>query len=180
MPVKALTFPIRLSLIVLIFGALFKIMHWPYANILMFIGSVLIGLFYAIRFIKKKSKESLDYVKFVMVLLWIINYLNSAFHVFNMPYILEILLLMLFIYWFIVEGIYYFKNRKYKKNVFLKAFYFLLISMTIFALFFGIIFKIQHWPYGTLLFTTGILLASILLIFDYFLIDRNGKQLNEN
>mgnify|MGYP003624168290 FL=1 len=177
---KILTFPLRLSIIILIFGALFKIMHWPYSNILILIGSILVGLLYTFRFIFKRNKESLDYVKLSMILLWIFSYLNSAFHAINIPYIFEIALLILFIYWFIFEGIYYFKNRKYKKNAFLKAFYFLLISMTIFALFFGILFKIQHWPYGALLFTTGILLMSILLIYDYFLIDRNAKQLNEN
>lgn len=177
---KILTFPLRVSLIVLIFGALFKIMHWPYANILMLIGSSLIALLYSIRFIVKKNKECLDYIKVVMILLWIITYINSALHVFNLLYVFELVLLILFIYWFIVEGGYYFKNRNYKKNAFFKAFYFLLISVTIFALFFGILFKIQHWPYGAFLFTIGILLMSILLIYDYFLIDRNTKQLNEN
>jgi hypothetical protein len=155
-------------------------MHWPYANILMLFGGVLISLLYTIRFIFKKKKVILDHVKLVMILLWMISYLNSAYHAFNIPYVFEIVLLILFIYWFIFEGMYYFKYRKYKKNAFFKAFYFLLISMTIFALFFGILFKIQHWPYGALLFTSGILLMSILLIYDYFLIDRNAKQLNEN
>jgi hypothetical protein len=37
---KILTFSLRIALIILIIGALFKIMHWPYANRLMLIGGV--------------------------------------------------------------------------------------------------------------------------------------------
>ncbi|NRD18562.1 hypothetical protein HNV08_00770 [Winogradskyella eckloniae] len=172
---KILTFPLRLTVIILTFGALFKIMHWPYAAQLMLIGSVSIGLLYSIRFLKKADKSRLDYVKLSLILLWVFSYLVKAFHIIYLPYIFEILLVILFIYWFSIEGISYFKNRKYRKNLFFKTLYFLLIAMTIFALFFGIIFKIQHWPYGALLFTSGILLLSILLIYDYFIIDRSHK-----
>lgn len=173
---KILTFPLRLSVITLNFGALFKIMHWPYGIQLMLIGGVSIGILYTIRVIKKVNKSKLDYVKLSLILIWVFSYLIKAFHLFIIPYVFEILLVILFIYWFFVEGIDYFKNRKFRKNAFLKALYFLLIAMTIFALFFGMLFKILHWPYGSLLFTIGVLLLSILLIFDYFLIDRSEKN----
>ncbi|MFK7832164.1 MAG: hypothetical protein AB8B52_02705 [Winogradskyella sp.] len=152
---KILTFPLRIALIILIFGALFKVMHWPYAAILMFIGSVSLGLLYAVRFLKKQHKIKLDYVKFALISLWIINYLVNAFHLVALPYILEALIIILFVWWFIEEGVYY-----------------LCIGLTVSALFFALIFKIQHWPYGALLFTIGILMLNMLLIFDYFLIDR--------
>ena len=42
------------------------------------------------------------------------------------------------------------------------------------ALFLGIIFKIQHWPYGSMLFVLGVLSLNMLLIFDYFIIDRSN------
>ena len=64
---KILTFPLRLALIILIFGALFKIMHWPYANMLMLIGGVSIGLLYTIRFYFNTKKSKLDYVKLDMI-----------------------------------------------------------------------------------------------------------------
>ncbi|WP_407557115.1 GldL-related protein [Winogradskyella sp. 4-2091] len=169
---KILTFPLRLAVIVLIFGALFKIMHWPYAAQLMLISGVSMGLLYSIRFIKKADKSRLDYIKLSLILLWVFSYLVKAFRIFYLPYVFEFLLAILFIYWFSIEGIDYLKNRKYRKNSFLKALYFLLIALTIFALFFGILFKIQHWPYGSLLFTIGVLLLSILLLFDYLIIDR--------
>lgn len=172
---KILTFPLRLAVIILTFGALFKVMHWPFAKQLMLIGGVSLGLLYTIRFVYKKNKSKLDYVKLTMILLWVFSYIVKAFHLINMPYIFEIVLLIFFIYWLAVEGISYFKNRKYKKNKFLKAIYYILIGLTVFTLFFGITFKIQHWPYGALLFTLGVLMLNILLIFDYFLVDRRGK-----
>lgn len=172
MNLKILTFPLRLALIILIFGALFKVMHWPYANILMLIGGVLIGILYTIRFFFKKEKSKLDYIKLAMILVWVFSYLVKAFHLFYVPYVFEVLLLILFIYWFLVEGIYYLKNRTYRKNKFLKAIYYFFIVLTILTLFFGVIFKIQHWPYGAILFTLGALQANILLILDYFMIDR--------
>lgn len=174
MNIKILTFPLRIALIVLIFGALFKVMHWPYAGQLMLIGAILIGVLYTIRFSNKHDKSKLDYVKLALILLWVFNYLVNAFHLFNIPYVFEILLLILFIYWFIEEGIMYIKNRKLKKNKFLKALYYILIGITIFVLFLGIVFKIQHWPYGSILFVLGVLILNMLLILDYFIIDRSN------
>lgn len=178
MNTKILTFPLRIALIVLIFGVLFKVMHWSYASQLLLIGSVSIGLLYTIRFFYKREKSKLDYVKLALILLWVFNYLIKVFHLFYVPYIFEILLLILIIYWFIVEGMSYFINRKFKKNRFLKVVYYILIGLTMFAQFLGIIFKIQHWPYGSLLFIIGILMLNILLIFDYFLVDRKEFQVS--
>ena len=169
---KILTFPLRLALIILIFGELFKIMHWPYANMLMLIGGVSIGILYTIRFIFKTEKSKLDYVKLAMILIWVFSYLVKVFHLFYVPFVFETLLLILFIYWFFVEGIDYFKSRTYTKNKFLKGIYYAFIVIAIVTLFSGILFKIQHWPYGSILFTFGILQISILLIFDYFIVDR--------
>ncbi|MUU79095.1 GldL-related protein [Winogradskyella endarachnes] len=176
MQYKVLTFPLRLSLIILIFGALFKIMHWPYVTQLMLIGGVLIGILYSIRFIKKVYKSKLDYIKLSLVLIWVFSYLVKVFHLFNMPYVFEILLVTLFIYWFFVEGIYYFKNRKYRSNKLIKGIYYVFIVVTFVTLSCGIIFKIQHWPYGAILFTLGILQLCMLLILDYFLIDRSQEN----
>jgi len=176
MKTKVLTFPLRLSIIILIFGALFKIMHWPFANNLMLIGAVLLAILYTIRFISKPKKFLLDYVKLALVLVWVFNYLVGAFHIFYVPYFFQILLFILFIYWFIVEGPAYIKNRKFTKNRFLKVCYKILIALTAFMVFFGLLFKVQHWPYGSILFVLGILSLNILLFLDYFLIDRSQLE----
>ena len=167
-PLKILTIPLRLSLIILILGALFKVIHWPYSQLLMGVGGVLIMVLYTIRFLYKKQKLRLDYVKLVLILLWIISYVFKAFHFISFPYIFDIIVLVLFIWWLAEEGFSFFINRKLKNNGTLKVFYYTLIIITICCLVFGVLFKIQHWPYGNIIFTFGMLLMTLVLIVDYF------------
>jgi len=169
---KILTLPLRIALVVLIFGALFKVMHWSYAKELMFTSGITIGVLYSIRFFNKTEKSQLDYVKLSLILIWVFSYLVQVFHLFSVPYILETCLLILLLWWFVKEGVSYFKNRKFKKKNFIKAVYYVLIGLATFTLFLGIIFKIQHWPYGSELFVLGILLLNTILILDYFLLER--------
>ncbi|WP_323787469.1 GldL-related protein [Psychroserpens sp.] len=169
---KILTLPLRFALITLIFGALFKIMHWPYSNLLMSIGSCAILILYTIRFIYKKEKVRIDYIKLGLVVLWVISYVNQALHLFNLSYYFEIVLMILFIWWLIEEGLSYFGNRILKENKTTKFLYYALIIITICCLGFGTLFKIQHWPYGALLFTLGILFLCLTLIVDYVVVTR--------
>lgn len=169
---KKLTIPLRLALIVLIYGALFKVMHWPYAQTLMLYGSLFILILYTIRFLLKTEKVQLDYIKLVLVLVWMIGYFIKVFHIFNMPYVFEIFFLALFAWWFIEEGISYFTRRKLKDNRWLKYLYYSFSIITIALLVFGVLFKIQHWPYGSILVTCGALLLSLMIIIDYFAIKK--------
>lgn len=168
---KILTLPIRIALIILIIGALFKIMHWPYYKELMLIGALSIGVIYVVRFIYKKEKTKLDYAKLALVILWLFNYLSQVFHLYNIPYIVDICIVVLFFWWFIEEGFFYLKNRKFKTSKIIKVVYYFLIGLTVFLLLFGTLFKIQHWPYGSLMFTLGILLLCLILILDYIIVE---------
>lgn len=170
--IKILTLPLRLAIIVLIIGALFKVMHWSYAEQLMAIGSCAIMVLYTIRFFYKNEKVRLDYIKLILVVLWVFSYCNQALHLFNLPYYFEIAVLVLFVWWLIEEGVSYFSHRKLKENKGIKLCYYLLIILTICCLVFGTLFKIQHWPYGALLFTFGTLFLCITLIIDYFVVVR--------
>lgn len=169
---KILTLPLRLAFIIIIFGALFKIMYWPYAHQLILIGNCLILVLYTIRFFYKNEKGRLDYVKLGLVMLWVFSYLNQAFHLLDFPYIFEIVLATLFIWWLIEEGFSYFTNRKLKNSKVLKTFYYTLIIITSVLLVFGLLFKTMHWPFGALLFTLGILFLSLVILVDYLAIER--------
>ncbi|WP_460220397.1 GldL-related protein [Psychroserpens sp. MEBiC05023] len=171
-PSKTLTLPLRLALIILIYGALFKVMHWPYANTLMLYGSVAIAVFYTIRFLNKKEKIRLDYIKLGLVLLWVFNYLTTIFHLFKLPYILEIILLIVFVWWLVEEGVSYFTNRELKSHKVIKFIYYTFLMISVFLIISGVLFKVMHWPYGNIMLTLGILLFSIFLIVDYFAIKK--------
>lgn len=52
----------------LIFGAMFKVMHWPGASIILIISLIGIPLIYTIHFLKKTIKNILDFLKLAWVL----------------------------------------------------------------------------------------------------------------
>ena len=169
---KILTLPLRLAIIIIIFGALSKTMHWPFSIQLMSVGSCAILILYVIRFIYKKEKVRLDYIKLGLVVLWVFSYSNQALHLFNLPLFFEIVLFILFVWWLVEEGLFFFSKRKLKENKGIKSVYYVLIIITIIGLIFGTLFKIQHWPYGALLFIFGMLSLCLTLIVDYFVVEK--------
>jgi len=173
---KILTFPIRIALIILVYGVLFKVMHWLYAKQLILLGSGLIVLLYSLRFLYKKEKQTLDYVKLGLVLVWVFNYCIKGLHLFNIPYVLDLVLLILFVWWLITEGFTYFIRRKLKNSGVLKLFYYGFSITSLALIIIGVLFKIQHWPYGSLIFTFGSLLLSMMLIVDYFAIQKQPNR----
>ncbi|WP_405209384.1 GldL-related protein [Aquimarina sp. LLG6339-5] len=44
-------------------GTVFKIMHWPFNNMIIIIGCIGIVCVYLLHFIEKPIKEQLDYLK---------------------------------------------------------------------------------------------------------------------
>lgn len=179
---RILTLPIRLAVVVLIFGALFKIMHWPYAHDLMLISSITIAILYTLRFLFKKKKTTVTYVKLVLILLWIFKYFVDAFHLIKLPYILDVVILILFFWWLISDGLDFFKNRTFKVKGITKYLYILFSILCVLALALDIIIKIQHWPYGDLIFVIGILMLNFLIIADYFIVNgpyKKQKPLNQ-
>jgi hypothetical protein len=168
------TFPLRVALVVFLYGVLFKLMYWPYAQTLMLYSSVVIVILYSIRFLFKTEKDHLDYIKLGLVVIWVFNYIVNVFHLFNLPYIFEIILLVLFVWWFINEGFSYFTRRKLMDNSLAKFFYYGLSITSLTLIISGVLFKIQHWPYGSLMFALGVLFLSFVLILDLFVVKKQS------
>ncbi len=172
MDTKKLTLPLRISLMILVLGTLFKVMHWPYGQALISLSSALIMVLYGFRFYFKKDKTMLDYLKLAMVLLWTLSNLIKSFHLFTIPYVFEILILVLIIWWLIAEGFALLFNRRLKKNKGIKISYYVWLFTTISLIAFGVVFKIQHWPFSNIMFTFGMLFLCVFLLLDYFAIER--------
>ena len=170
---KILTFPIRIVLLILVYGMLFLIMDWPYANQLLLIGSVLLAFLYSIRFLYKKDKKRIDIVKLGFVLVWVVNLILKTYHMVFIAYGLELLLFILFVWWLIEDGFKLVARRKLVNNGFVKFFYYGLCILTIALIVIGTLLRIMHWPYGALILTLGFLLLSMMLIIDYFVIKRS-------
>ena len=65
---------IQFSFVLTVLGAMFKVMHWPFAGPMLFISFLSIVLTYAVRFINKKEKRRLDILKFI----WVLSYYTGA------------------------------------------------------------------------------------------------------
>ena len=148
-------------------------MHWPYGNDLIFIsGMIILGL-YVVRFIAKKDKSKLDVVKLgIVAIIGFSKYLYLFFGGFDLRIVVDILFLALVIWWMIEEGPTYYINRTFKKPALLKTIFMVFFVVTMLLILFGVLFKIQHWPYGNIMFAFGMLLLSLLVILDYFLVKR--------
>lgn len=157
----------------MLYGFLFIKMGWPFGHNLLFIGTVIITILYGIRFLYKKTKTRVDYVKLLIVLFWFLGLFGAVFNLFHMNEIIDVILIILTVWWLIEEGFYYFINRKLVNNMFLKVSYYFLLFLSIGFICLGYIFKIQHWPYGNIMFTLGVLLFSLLIVVDHFVINKH-------
>ncbi len=142
-------FAVRISIGFLIIGAMFKIMHWPAANVIV-IGSLLsIGLFSAARFIAIKTKVALDYIRLMLAESFVINAIFGFLH---WPYkvIPWTLLFISFILWIWFDGFAFSQNKTPKEKI---PDVILIIGGILVV--FGVIFKIMHWPYAGIMLLIG-------------------------
>ncbi|MDH7913745.1 hypothetical protein [Winogradskyella sp. SYSU M77433] len=149
-------------------------MHWPYGNILVLYPIVGILVMYSLRFILKDKKVRLDYLKLFLVITWCINYISSGLHLFYLPEFTSYIPLVLFAWWFIEEGITYFTSKSIKGGKISKVIYYTFVSIIVIFILLGLLLRIHHWPYGSLILTLGMLMASFFVVIDYFL--RENKK----
>ncbi len=142
-------FAVRISIGFLIIGAMFKIMHWPGANVILLGSLLFIGLFSAARFISIKAKLPLDYIRLMLAESFVINAIFGFLH---WPYkvIPWILLFISFILWIWYDGFAFSQNKTPKEKI---PDVILIIGGILVG--FGIIFKIMHWPYAGIMLVIG-------------------------
>ena len=142
-------FAVRISIGFLIIGAMFKIMHWPAANVIV-IGSLLsIGLFSAARFIAIKTKVALDYIRLMLAESFVINAIFGFLH-WLYKVIPWTLLFISFILWIWFDGFAFSQNKTPKEKI---PDVILIIGGILVV--FGVIFKIMHWPYAGIMLLIG-------------------------
>ena len=71
---------ISILIAIIIFGAMFKIMHWPGSAIMLTIGLIGIPCVYTFRFINKPTKLPIDIMKLIWVLSAYITALGVTMH----------------------------------------------------------------------------------------------------
>lgn len=165
---KILKLPLRISLAILLSGIIAKMLEWPYATKIVFVGFAALGLFYAIRFTVKAEKRFLDYIKLVLVSFWS---LYGIFTVMNFPYTLFFLTMtaIAFVLWFVIEGTAYFldEDRRTQNTLYHILWNCVLVIGTL-GVISGSLLKILHWDYSFHLLSLGITLIMAYVLKDVF------------
>ena len=165
----------KLSVAMVLIGALFKIMHWPYSWLILSAGVCSLITFYAVKFSKKEPKTILDYSKLFLITSFSIHYIFNVFHLAYghiFTYIIQASLIAYVILY--DKDVLFSDSDEYQelesskpiKNNLNNLFY----GLAIICIIIGALFKILHWEFGyingNLLLIVGLLIAIIsLLIF---------------
>jgi len=166
---QILTRLIFVSVGILIIGLLYKIMHWPYASIFILSGFGGILFFYSAKFFLKKNKIALDFLKWIVVILFCFR---ATFIIMHWPYVLvfNILffasLILLFFFWVLKPNNQSNSDSKQTVSSFLKqnGFY-IVVALCILI---GAFFKIMHMPGAGPFLIVGLAGAFIWAVNDMF------------
>jgi hypothetical protein len=105
----------KLSFAIYLIGALFKIMHWPFAGPILAIAFINMIVFYSIHFYQKTNKTHIDSFKLIVFILLIIGKSFSILHLpysWEIQYMSEFIFLLFIVYYIITER----KNGKLVMN----------------------------------------------------------------
>ena len=150
---KRLTLPLRVALGTVVIGLVFKLQHWPMAMALLITGASAIVLLYPFRYAAKSTKAFLDHVKLGLAILWPTSVVFQQMH---WPYakVIGLVASAFGLVWITQAGIAEFwtdERRSTPSRWSLTLFALGLVLVTA-----GTLFRIQHWPHGTVLLLGGL------------------------
>lgn len=173
---KILKLPLRIAIAVLLVGMLAKIMEWPQASNIMLFGFFAIGILYVFRFLKKPTRQFIDYTKLVLVVFWATN---GIFRVLEFPYALffQIISAIAFVTWFVMEGTAYFLDgdRRAKNSISQILWNCVLVLGTL-GVISGSLLKLLNWDYAIHLLSLSITMIAAYILKDVFLPEVRKKE----
>ncbi|NOQ72204.1 MAG: hypothetical protein GQ574_09400 [Crocinitomix sp.] len=166
--------PIFIGTAVLIVGILFKIMRWPYADLLLLIGACGILFFYFLRFFSKTEKVKLDYAKLAVVIFFCIRYVVYVFDLPGRAIASSAFLISLGVFVSLLIGVPFFQDKTNEEEssqsqstiIIIKN---VVVILGIFAIVLGSVFRIMHWPGAGLLLSLGLAITAAWVIIVFFL-----------
>jgi len=183
---KKLNFPLRLSMALYVISLLFHVMRWPLNEKLTVVSVIGLLLFYSFRFYNKPTKDFIDHIKLFFVILWSLTTINKSLHLIYLPDLYGFLPYFILFWLMMIKRVSYtnlFGELRLRNKE--KAIYAIVFIIAVVGIFSGALFKIMHWPYGSILLIIGLFLFSVIIIVDYFVrdypidqneIDQIGKQ----
>jgi len=177
---KILKLPIRVSLAMVLFGMLAKLLEWSYANEIMLVGFITLATLYTLRFTRKKQKDFLSITKLVLVLSWSINGISQ---VLDLPLTLFTLTLtaVSFVIWFVMEGTAYFMDDdRRSKNTIGQILWNGTLIVGSLVVITGAITQILDWDYSIHLLSLGITLIGAYVLKDVFVPNEHQDEQQNN
>ena len=179
---KKHTWALKLFISIYLMSKLFTIMHWPFVPHLSMLSALVLVIFYPLRYLAKPNKVMLDHVKMAWILTYAVQALFQLQH--YMP--LSVFQTILFLFWFLNEGFFYFDiNLRPNKNVekeldILDDFsedenpnrspiwvdaILLLSGILVLA---SALFNVMHWPFSSEMMIIGYTMFAIIIWFKKF------------
>jgi len=134
------------------------------------------GILYSIRYSKLRKREMIHHFKLLLVIVANVYFVNLLMRLFYFRYG-NIVLLMMIAYWAYagqndrLDSVYDERSKAHPAMAFI---YRLCSSASIGMILLGALFKIQHWPYSSLLMISGFCMLTISIITGYF-VDPNRR-----
>ena len=167
---KQLTTPIRIAIIILITGLLSKALQWwSFSDAIIFTGFGLIAGLYSYRFWKKTTKGSIAYIKLILVIFWC---LNGIFTIMDFAFseIFQIISLIAFVFWVVMEGTSYFsvEDNDINKNNFKYLLWNAIMILGAIAIVMGGLFSVLNWEYAIYILVLGVISIMAYILRDVF------------
>jgi len=165
---KILRTPLRILIAVFLVGILMRVLQWPYASEVLLTSFFGIGILYSLRFLKKKEKRFVDYVKLILVVFWTVN---GVFRIMEFPYtvVFQIVIAVSFLTWFFLEGTAYFldEDRRARNSMTQIIWNCAMVAGTL-AIIAGSLLNVLQWRFAIPLLVTGIAIVAAYILKDAF------------
>ncbi len=177
---KILTTPLRIAIIVILFGVLAKMFELSYAKEIMFYGFLTTGILYPIRFLKKQNKHFVDCTKLALVFFFS---LYGIFTILEFPFSMLFLTLVAitFLMWFVMEGTAYFLDDDLRvKNTTSQILWNCVLVIGTLSVIFGCLLQLLNWDYAIHLLTLGIVIFLAFILKDTFMTESQKPDKHNN
>ena len=161
---KALTWPLRISIVLLTLGALFELLHWPYAGVTTIAGSTGLLLLYPVRFALRPKKRPVDVATLVFLVFLALQGFFSFFEApFPVPF--KMILGLFFIGWIVLDlnAIFGLRNEANVLAATAKVLSWFAVALRII----NSLFLIEHWTWAG-----HAQLLGLLALITYFLLGK--------
>ena len=162
---KKYTLLLRFAVGVILLGTLFKIQHWPWADVLLIVGVTAVVSIYIPRYLAKQERRFMDHVKLLLVLSWSTGYLFSIMH---WPYasVFTYIAAPLLLIWIIKSGIGEFWNDSAATTPSTWSIVLFVGGLGLVGM--GTLFRMAHWPFGNAMLIVGFALCAAWFVYEFF------------